>query len=99
MIAEYVVFVSASPLQKSMFSKILHPDNLASLIHGSIARSLALIQLLTKLSNSPVLYRASLEKSIAKSDDTILDSKKLLVEAMDLVPANALAEHVVLSGK
>lgn len=98
-IVEYVVFVSASPLQKAMFEKILHPDNLSSLIRGSMARSLALIQLLTKLSNSPALFKSSLMKNANKSEGTSFESKESLYEAMNLVPANALPEHVALSGE
>ena len=45
-----------------MFAEILQPDVLNSLIGGSTARSLAMITMLTKLCNSPILLKASLEK-------------------------------------
>ncbi|KAH8119362.1 P-loop containing nucleoside triphosphate hydrolase protein [Phellopilus nigrolimitatus] len=96
---EYVVFVTPSSLQKAMFTKILQPDALSSLLRGSVARSLAMIQLLTKLSNSPILLKAALEKRKSKSTEDDLDGKEPFEDAMKLLPNTALPEDVNLSGK
>jgi DNA repair and recombination protein RAD54B len=100
-VAEYVVFVKPTSLQKSMFTRILQPDVLNSLIGGSTARSLAMITMLTKLSNSPVLLKSSLEK---RSERVTTDGSENVCEesayeaALNLLPSNARLEDVELSG-
>lgn len=94
---EYVVFVTPSKLQKAMFAKILQPGTLSALISGSMAKSLAMISLLTKLSNSPMLLKAALEKS--KSRDNTDDAGQAVEEALELIPSSARLEDVSLSGK
>ncbi|EJD03013.1 uncharacterized protein FOMMEDRAFT_123160 [Fomitiporia mediterranea MF3/22] len=93
---EYVVFVTPSPLQRQMFVKILQPDTLATVLHGSMARSLAMIQLLTKLSNSPILLKAALEKREDKAES---DAHEAFDEAVKLLPECARAQDPALSGK
>lgn len=93
---EYVVFVTPSSLQRKMFTQILQPDTLNSLLRDSVARSLAMIQLLTKISNSPVLLRATLERGANNSGD---DAQVSLNEAMKLLPSTARNTDVELSGK
>ncbi|KLO18384.1 hypothetical protein SCHPADRAFT_899782 [Schizopora paradoxa] len=96
--SEYVVFVSPSKLQKAMFTKILQPDTLSALIGGSMAKSLAMISLLTKLSNSPMLLKAALEKSKGGRND-IDEAGQAVEEALELLPHNAKLEDVSMSGK
>lgn len=84
-----------------MFAEILQPDVLNSLIGGSTARSLAMITMLTKLCNSPILLKASLEKRNEQatrdgSDDRCEGSA--YEAALKLLPANAKLEDVGLSG-
>ncbi len=59
---EYVVFITPTDLQVSIFSKLLQPDKLEDLVQGSTAESLALMNLLTKVSNSPILLKATADK-------------------------------------
>ncbi|KAI5123982.1 hypothetical protein M0805_006394 [Coniferiporia weirii] len=98
---EYVVFVTPSALQKAMFTKILQPEVLSALVRGSMARSLAMIQLLTKLSNSPILFKAALEKRKIKSTGTNedLEANESFEDALEMLPNNARPEDVELSGK
>ncbi|KAI0066149.1 hypothetical protein BV25DRAFT_1879216 [Artomyces pyxidatus] len=100
---EYVVFVTPTSLQLSIFSKILNPDKLDNIIQHSTAESLALINMLTKISNSPILLKAVADKAKAKasqgsSGDNV--AKTTIVEqAVRLLPERAQVEDVSLSGK
>ncbi|KAF9045835.1 hypothetical protein BDZ89DRAFT_1155511 [Hymenopellis radicata] len=95
---EYVVFITPTSVQLSIFAKILHPDKLEALIHGSTADSLALINLLTKISNSPILLKATADK--AKTDGKSEGLKNTSVrEALSLIPDGARIEDMSLSGK
>ncbi|KAG6891751.1 hypothetical protein C0992_006172 [Termitomyces sp. T32_za158] len=93
---EYVVFVTPTALQLSIFSKILHPDRLDDLIQSSTAESLALINILTKVSNSPILLKATADKAKADCKDTLRRSG--LEEASRLIPEHAQIDDVTLSG-
>lgn len=93
---EYVVFVTPSKLQLSMFATILKPEKLDTLIEGSTAESLALIGTLTKVSNSPVLLKAQLDKArMSKGEHKIRPG---LTEAVKLLPERAQIEDFSLSG-
>jgi DNA repair and recombination protein RAD54B len=93
---EYVVFVTPSKLQLSMFATILNPEKLDTLIEGSTAESLALIGMLTKVSNSPVLLKAQLDKArMSKGEHKIRPG---ITEAVKLLPERAQIEDFSLSG-
>ncbi|KAL6308182.1 SNF2 family N-terminal domain-containing protein [Sparassis latifolia] len=97
---EYVVFVTPTKLQLSIFNKILTADKLDNLIRNSTAESLALISMLTKISNSPILLKATLDQAKNKADrggDVI--KRNAIEEAMQLMPSGAQVEDVSLSGK
>ncbi|KAF9222619.1 hypothetical protein BS17DRAFT_802837 [Gyrodon lividus] len=94
---EYVVFVTPSQLQLSMFAAILNPEKLDTLIEGSTAESLALIGMLTKVSNSPVLLKAQVDKARASRAQPIV--RPAVMEAMKLLPERAQIEDFSLSGK
>lgn len=93
---EYVVFVTPSKLQLSMFATILKPEKLDTLIEGSTAESLALIGTLTKVSNSPVLLKAQLDK--ARMSKEVHKIRPGIMEAMKLLPERAQIQDVSLSG-
>ncbi|KAF7428413.1 helicase [Pleurotus ostreatus] len=93
---EFVVFVAPTKLQTSIFQKILNPDRVDSLMQGPTAESLALINMLTKISSSPILLRATADK--AKIAGTSVASKSL-EGALQLLPPNAEIEDLSLSGK
>ena len=89
--------MTPTKLQLSIFSTILKSDRLDNLIQGSTAESLALISLMTKISNTPILLRAMADKAKIESDGCI----KLpgVQEALKLLPQHAQIEDFTLSGK
>ena len=98
---EYVVFIAPTQLQRDIFHRILTADRLDKLVRNSTAESLALIGMLTKISNSPILLKAHADKEKAKArmngeGDTIKGS--VVSSAAELVPAGARVEDVSLSG-
>ncbi|KAH9998501.1 P-loop containing nucleoside triphosphate hydrolase protein [Russula compacta] len=98
---EYVVFVTPTALQLSIFSKILHPNRLDNIIEHSTAESLALINILTKISNSPILLKAVADKAkarISQGQDN-LERTTVVEEAVKLLPERAQVENLSLSGK
>ncbi|KAF9007989.1 SNF2 family N-terminal domain-containing protein [Cyathus striatus] len=88
---EYVVFITPTALQLSIFSRILNPSRVDDLVESSPSESLALINLLTKISNSPILLKAVSENSkmgngghqtSARIDDMSLSGKLLVLSKM-----------------
>ncbi|KAI0790697.1 P-loop containing nucleoside triphosphate hydrolase protein [Abortiporus biennis] len=97
---EYVVFITPTQLQRDMFQRILTRDNIDNLSNTSTAESLALINLLTKISNSPILLKATADSAKNKGgqkEDVI--KKKSIEDALKLLPEKAKVEDVSLSGK
>lgn len=94
---EYVVFITPTPLQLEIFRRILNPDKMDDLIEQSTtAESLALIGVLTKISNSPILLRATAES--AKDKEKSMFHKRSFTEAANLVPEAAQIDDMNLSG-
>lgn len=80
-----------------MLKKILHPDAVDSLIHGSTAHSLALIRTLSKICTSPVLLRKKgVEENKGSGDDYA--TRQGIGAALDILPANAQPDDFSLSG-
>lgn len=98
-VAEYVVFVTPTRLQLTMFSKILHPTHLDDLIQSSTAESLALISILTKISNSPILLKATVDNAKAKDTETTSMRRKGIRDALQYLPERVHVADVMLSGK
>lgn len=96
---EYVVFITPTQLQRDIFNKILTADKLDNLVQNSTAESLALIGMLTKISNSPILLKATADKAKAKCSQGDIIKRDVVVEALDLLPAGVQVEDVSLSGK
>ncbi|KIM91969.1 hypothetical protein PILCRDRAFT_809966 [Piloderma croceum F 1598] len=95
---EYVVFVTPTALQLSIFSTILNADKLDNLMQSSTAESLALINTLTKISNSPILLKATADKAKANSGSDAI-KRAGMDEALKLLPPKAQIEDFSLSGK
>ena len=70
--------MTPTTLQLSIFNKLLNPDKLDNIIHDSTAESLALINMLTKVSNSPILLQAVADK--ASREDGSKKAKTRAVE-------------------
>ena len=97
---EYVVFITPTKLQLSMFEKFLSNDKLDSLIRDSTAESLALINMLTKISNSPILLKATADQARLKAQQGGNIAKwNAIEEALQLLPERAQVGDVSLSGK
>ena len=83
-----------------MFYKILNPDKLDDLIQSSTAESLALINILTKISNSPILLKATADNAKNKKNGSGNPVKRGAVDdALNLLPAKAHVADMSLSGK
>jgi len=94
---EYVVFITPTQLQLEIFHKILNPDRVDDLIEqSSTAESLALIGILTKISNSPILLKATAES--VKEKERSMFHKRNFTEAANLVPKEAQIDDMSLSG-
>lgn len=93
--------MTPTALQLSIFSKILNPDKLDNIIQDSTAESLALINMLTKISNSPILLKAVADKAKSKANHSGDNVAKTTVvqEAVKLLPEGARVEDVSLSGQ
>lgn len=88
-----MVFIKPTALQLSIFDAILKPEVVDDVVHGSMAKSLALIQLLTKVCNSPYLLK-KLEGSAAQASPP-----PNVKAALSLLPSSAGPEDFSLSGK
>ena len=89
------MFITPTALQLSIFAKILRPDNVDNIVESSTAESLALIGLLTKISNSPILLKAVVDKARNKAQTS---KHKAVEDAANLLPERAQPEDVNLSG-
>ncbi|TFK44573.1 P-loop containing nucleoside triphosphate hydrolase protein [Crucibulum laeve] len=97
---EYVVFVTPTRLQLEIFAKILNPTRLDDLEQTSTAESLALINILTKISNSPILLKATADKVKSKPNQSASWIERVgMDDALGLLPTGAQVEDVSLSGK
>ncbi|EIW61952.1 uncharacterized protein TRAVEDRAFT_57102 [Trametes versicolor FP-101664 SS1] len=97
---EYVVFITPTKLQLAIFEKILSSDKLDNLVRSSTAESLALINMLTKISNSPILLKATADQARLKAQqggDVV--KRNAIEDALKLLPSGAQIEDVALSGK
>ncbi|KAJ3554226.1 hypothetical protein NM688_g3215 [Phlebia brevispora] len=96
---EYVVFVTPTQLQRDIFHKILTAEKLDHLVRNSTAESLALIGMLTKISNSPILLKATADKAKQKGAEGDIIKRNVVAEALGLLPDRVQVEDVSLSGK
>ena len=91
---EYVVFITPTRVQNKIFKKILTQDNLDPLIKNS-ADSLAMMGLLQKICNSPILLKATADKNKGKNQDL---SAGAILDALAYLPARPQVEDISLSG-
>ena len=93
------MFITPTQLQRDIFHKILTADKLDNLVRNSTAESLALIGMLTKISNSPILLKATADKAKQKGAQGDIIKRTVVEEALSLMPEHAQVEDVSLSGK
>ncbi|KAI0700892.1 P-loop containing nucleoside triphosphate hydrolase protein [Cytidiella melzeri] len=96
---EYVVFIAPTKLQRDIFHKILTADKLDSLVRNSTAESLALIGMLTKISNSPILLKAAADLAKERGSDKSIVKSSVVSDAVQYLPSKAQLDDVSLSGK
>nr|XP_018267086.1 uncharacterized protein I303_01069 [Kwoniella dejecticola CBS 10117]OBR89244.1 hypothetical protein I303_01069 [Kwoniella dejecticola CBS 10117] len=91
---EYVLFVAPSMLQLSVFTKLLNPSITAGFMGGRGQQSLGLIDMMRKISNSPMLLRK-------KDDDgPAMDGLATAYsEAKSAIPLDVNVNDVTTSGK
>ncbi|WVR05791.1 hypothetical protein IAU60_002816 [Kwoniella sp. DSM 27419] len=92
--SEYVVFAAPSLLQLSVLGSLLNPSIVSGFIRGYGAQSLALIDLMRKISNSPMLLR--------KKDDDGVGGDELgsaIAAAKAVIPLDTNVNDVRTSGK
>nr|XP_019049115.1 hypothetical protein I302_02896 [Kwoniella bestiolae CBS 10118]OCF28045.1 hypothetical protein I302_02896 [Kwoniella bestiolae CBS 10118] len=90
---EYVLFVAPSLLQLSVLARLLQPSIVGGLFRGG-QQSLALIDMMRKISNSPMLLR--------KKDDEGISSEEIgsaLSEAKSAIPLDVNVNDTTTSGK
>ncbi|WVQ71035.1 hypothetical protein IAR50_000560 [Cryptococcus sp. DSM 104548] len=92
---EYVVFIAPSKLQLSVFSRLLDPKIVGNFIRGHGAQSLALIDIMRKISNSPMLLRKTEEDS-SRADSDLSTAKSA---ALSAIPSSTHVNDVNASGK
>ncbi|KLT45271.1 hypothetical protein CC85DRAFT_325788 [Cutaneotrichosporon oleaginosum] len=92
---EYVLFVAPSKLQLEVFKRLLGgPRDVTAMLRGmSSTQSLATIDLLRKVANSPTLLR---KKEDGSHDDEALD---ILQSALSVIPPKTRTVDATISGK
>nr|KIR48900.1 DNA repair and recombination protein RAD54B [Cryptococcus bacillisporus CA1280] len=92
---EYVIFVAPSLLQLRVLSNLLDPSIVRSFIRGHGAQSLALIDLMRKISNSPMLLKRK-DDELARADDDLGSATSAAISA---IPGDTNVNDVTTSGK
>lgn len=97
---EYVVFVVPTPLQLALYTTILQSEKIDNLVQSSQSESLALINMLVKISNSPILLKATIDSSREKIQNSSgglrADDFRQIIE---MLPQRVDVADVSLSGK
>ena len=94
------MFITPTKVQLSIFEKLLSHDRLDNLVRNSTAESLAMINMLTKISNSPILLKATADQArrkVLQGGDVV--KRNAIEEALKSVPDGAQVEDVSLSGE
>ncbi|KAF8734996.1 hypothetical protein AX14_002955 [Amanita brunnescens Koide BX004] len=94
---EYVVFVVPTSLQLALYESILRPEKIDDLVECSRTESLPMINILVKISNSPVLLKATFDKSRAKISTGMVNDA--FNQLLPLLPKETDIGDVTLSGK
>ncbi|KAL1696209.1 SNF2 family N-terminal domain-containing protein [Schizophyllum commune] len=94
---EHIVFVKPTELQITMYQKILHPDKVDDFVNGSQADTLALLNTLKKVSNSPILVKAAHDKDKESARTSI--AKSAVADAVTVLKPDARVDDMTLSGK
>jgi DNA repair and recombination protein RAD54B len=91
-----VVFITPTRVQTKILMKILTKDNLDPLIKNNMTDSLAMMSLLQKICNSPILLKATMDKN--KGRETQGSYVGAISDALTYLPPRPQVEDVSLSG-
>jgi len=94
---EYVVFITPTRVQTKILLKILNKDILDPLIKNNMTDSLAMMSLLQKICNSPILLKATADKNKGKEKNQDANASAIL-DALAYLPTRPQVEDVSLSG-
>lgn len=95
---EYTVFITPTRVQTRILTRILNKDTLDPLIRNNMTDSLAMMSLLQKICNSPILLKATADKNKGKEKETRNASANAISDALEYLPARPQVEDVSLSG-
>ena len=91
-----MVFITPTRVQTKILTQILTKDNLDPLIKNNMTDSLAMMGLLQKICNSPILLKATVDKNKGKeAQDTYVGA---ITDALTYLPPRPQVEDVSLSG-
>ena len=91
-----MVFITPTRVQTKIFKKILVKDTLDPLIKNNMTDSLAMMGLLQKICNSPILLKATVDKN--KGEETQGAYVGAISDALAYLPPRPQVEDVSLSG-
>ncbi|KAK2467800.1 hypothetical protein APHAL10511_000095 [Amanita phalloides] len=94
---EYVVFVTPTSLQLALYASALQPERIDDLVESSRSESLPVINMLVKISNSPVLLKATIDHTRTAPSTGL--GKDTFSQLIPLLPRDMDAGDVSLSGK
>lgn len=93
---EYVIFITPTSLQLDLYESILRPEKIDDLVESSRTESLAMINILVKISNSPVLLKATFDNSRTKMSTGL--GNDTFNQLLPLLPKETDIGDVTLSG-
>ena len=91
-----MVFITPTRVHTKILMRILAKDNLDPLIKNSMADSLAMMGLLQKICNSPILLKATVDKNKGKGNQDA--NASAILDALTYLPPRPQVEDVSLSG-
>ena len=91
-----MVFITPTRVQTKILKKILAKDNLDPLIKNNMTDSLAMMGLLQKICNSPILLKATADKNKGKENQDV--NASTILDALAYLPPRPQVEDVSLSG-
>ena len=91
-----MVFITPTRVQTKILMKILAKDNLDPLFKSSMTDSLAMMGLLQKICNSPILLKATADKNKGKESQNA--NTGAILDALKYLPVRPQVEDVSLSG-
>lgn len=90
------MFITPTRVQTKILTKILNKDTLDPLIKNNMTDSLAMMGLLQKICNSPILLKATVDRNKGRENQGA--NANAVLDALAYLPARPQVEDVSLSG-